>query len=137
MLKSTRPPARSTPAGAPGEERELTRCVRRSYRLGAGAPRASRVLLWVSGRDRPGVHAVGTVAGPGRRPDDDAGPVLPVRLTLLPEPFHRAELLADPGIRYAEVLRMPAGQQPVMAVGRAVRRGARAGRPHRPGTMGP
>ena len=79
------------------------------YRLGlmnAGQP----CLLWLSGRDRPGVHAVGELCGP---PDESAdGPVALVRFTLLAEPVDRAELLADPAARDAEVLRMPAGSNP-------------------------
>ena len=80
-----------------------------TYRLelvAAGQP----CLLWLSGRDRPGVHALGTVAGPVRAATD--GPVLPVELTRLPEPVPRADLLADPRMRDAEVLRMPAGSNP-------------------------
>jgi hypothetical protein len=68
-------------------------------------------LLWLSGRDRPGVHALGTLAGPADH-DADGGPVVPVRLTLLPHPVDRAELLSDPTVRDAEVLRMPAGSNP-------------------------
>ena len=101
LLKSTRAPAEIDPGWAPGEERELTRCVRRSYRLELVSP-GQPVLLWVSGRVRPGVHAVGTVCGAVRADDGDDGPVLPVRLTSL----------ADPGFRSAEVLRMPAGSNP-------------------------
>jgi hypothetical protein len=56
------------------------------------------------------VHALGTVAGPAE--DDAGGPAVRVRLTLLPEPVPRAELLADPRMRDAEVLRMPAGSNP-------------------------
>ncbi|MDT0277533.1 hypothetical protein [Blastococcus goldschmidtiae] len=112
LLKSTRPPAEIVPGWAPGEERELTRCVRRSYRLELVSP-GQPVVLWVSGRASPGVHAVGTVTGPVRqRNGDDDGPVLPVRLTHLPDPVERGELLADPGFRTAEVLRMPAGSNP-------------------------
>ena len=33
LLKSTRPPAEIDPTWAPGDERVLSRCVRRSYRL--------------------------------------------------------------------------------------------------------
>jgi hypothetical protein len=110
LLKSTRAPAGIDPGWAPGEERELTRCVRRSYRLELVSP-GQPVVLWVSGRVRPGVHAVGTVSGPVGAGDGD-GPVLPVRLTSLPDPVERGELLADPGFRSAEVLRMPAGSNP-------------------------
>ena len=112
LLKSTRAPAVIDPGWAPGDERMLTRCVRRSYRLELVSP-GQPVLLWVSGRVLPGVHAVGTVSGPVRADDgDDDGPVLPVRLTSLPDPVARGELLADPAFRSAEVLRMPAGSNP-------------------------
>ena len=109
LLKSTRPPAEIDPGWAPGEQRKLTRCVRRSYRLELIFP-GQPVLLWVSGRVQPGVHAVGTVSGPVR--EDDDGPVLPVRLTSLPDPVERGELLVDPHFRSAEVMRMPAGSNP-------------------------
>lgn len=112
LIKSRSLPAEIDPGWAPGEDRELTRCVRRSYRLELVSP-GQPVLLWVSGRVLPGVHAVGTVSGPVRADDGDAdGPVLPVRFTSLPDPVDRAELLADPGFRSAEVLRMPAGSNP-------------------------
>jgi hypothetical protein len=109
VLKSTRPPAAIDAGWRPGAARSLSRCVRRSYRLelmASGQP----CLLWLSGRDRPGVHALGTVEG--QVEDDDGGPLVPVRLTLLPEPVLRAELLGDPRMRDAEVLRMPAGSNP-------------------------
>ncbi len=109
MLKTTHPPADIDPGWRPGAAVSLTRCVRRSYRLElmtTGQP----CLLWLSGRNRPGVHALGTVAGPV---DDDAdGPEVPVRLTLLPDPVARADLLGDPRMCDAEVLRMPAGSNP-------------------------
>jgi len=88
----------------------MTRCVRPSYRLDlmdAGQP----CLLWLSGRDRPGVHALGAVTGPVAADETD-GPVVPVRFALLAEPVPRAELLADTRMRDAEVLRMPAGSNP-------------------------
>ena len=110
VLKSTRPPERIEPGWRVGAALELTRCVRRSYRLDLVAP-GQPVVLWVSGRVAPGVHAVGTVTGPVRE-DDDGGPVMPVRLTRLPDPVERGELLADPAFRSAEVLRMPAGSNP-------------------------
>jgi hypothetical protein len=109
VLKSTRPPADLAPGWSPDERRSLTRCVRRSYRLelmAAGQP----CLLWLSGRDRPGVHALGVLTG-GVQPDGD-GWTVPLNLTLLPDPIPRAELLADPVAREAEVLRMPAGSNP-------------------------
>ena len=109
VLKSTRSPAEIDPGWQPGAVRSLTRCVRRSYRLdlmAAGQP----CLLWVSGRAAPGVHALGTVTG---SPDDEAdGPVVPVEWRRLADPVARADLLADPRVRDAEVLRMPAGSNP-------------------------
>jgi hypothetical protein len=109
VLKSSVPPMAMAPDWGAGTERVLNRCVRPSYRLGlmeAGQP----CLLWLSGRDRPGVHALGVLAG---RPSPTTdGPVVPVRLFLLAEPVDRAELLADPVARDAEVLRMPAGSNP-------------------------
>jgi len=109
VLKSTGSPAALVAGWPPGTARTLSRCLRRSYRLElmtAGQP----CLLWLSGRDRPGVHALGTLDGPVEQ--DDSGPVVRVRLTLLPEPVLRAELLGDPRMRNAEVLRMPAGSNP-------------------------
>ena len=109
VLKTTRPPAAIDAGWRPGTIRSLTRCVRRSYRLDlmdAGQP----CLLWLSGRDRPGVHALGVLAG--RPSPTNDGPVVPVRLVLLAEPVARAELLADPVASDAEVLRMPAGSNP-------------------------
>ena len=106
VLKSAVLPA----AGwTPGTELASTRCVRRSYRLElmlTGDP----VLLWCSGRVDPGVHATGTVTAPSH--DSADGPVVAVRWTLLPAPVPREVLLADPVVRDAEVLRMPAGSNP-------------------------
>ena len=109
VLKTTLSPDDVRPGWRPGAEQELSRCVRPSYRLdlmAAGQP----VLLWLSGRKEPGVHALGVVAGPVTT--EDGGPVVPVRLTRLATPVGRAELLADPVAREAEVLRMPAGSNP-------------------------
>jgi hypothetical protein len=109
VLKSTLPPEEIVTGWHPGTHRDLPRCVRPSYRLGlvtAGQP----VLLWLSGRAQPGVHAVGVLTGAARTDGD--GPVVPVRLTRLAEPIGRAELLADPVAGQAEVLRMPAGSNP-------------------------
>jgi hypothetical protein len=110
VIKTSRSPSELVPGWAAGTTRSLTRCVRPSYRLrlmAAGQP----CLLWLSGRNRPGVHALGVLAG---SPDADADgqPAVAVRLTLLDEPVPRAELLADPVARQAEVLRMPAGSNP-------------------------
>jgi hypothetical protein len=109
VLKTARPPAELVAEWRPGTTEELTRCLRPSYRLDLMAD-GQPCLLWLSGRDRPGVHAVGSLAGPPQQ--DAGGPVVPVRLTLLAEPVDRAELLADPVARHAEVLRMPAGSNP-------------------------
>jgi hypothetical protein len=109
VLKSHRPPHDLVAGWRPGTEQGLSRCVRPSYRLGlmdAGQP----VLLWVSGRQQPGVHALGVLTGPAMA--CGGGPVVPVRLTRLTEPVDRAELAADPVARSAEVLRMPAGSNP-------------------------
>jgi len=109
VLKSTRAPAAVAAHWAPGTALELDRCVRRSYRLelmAAGQP----CLLWVSGRHAPGVHALGELTGGAV--EAEGGPVVGVRLTRLAEPVDRAELLADPVAREAEVLRMPAGSNP-------------------------
>ena len=108
VLKTSRAPAELAPGWAAGTERTLTRCLRRSYRLGLMRP-GQPCLLWLSGRSRPGVHALGALAGPVA---DDAGPAVAVRLTLLAEPLPRADLLAHPGTAGAEVLRMPAGSNP-------------------------
>ena len=109
VLKSTRPPEVIDPGWPVGGTRELTRCVRRSYRLELMRP-GQKCLLWVSGRTDPGVHALGRLSG---GPEEQAdGPVVAVRLTRLPSPVPRAELLADPAAAGAEVLRMPAGSNP-------------------------
>ena len=89
---------------------QLTRCVRPSYRLGLMAP-GQPCLLWRSGRESPGVHALGVLTGAVRE-GEGGGPVVPVRLTPLDEPVPRAELVADPVFREAEVIRMPAGSNP-------------------------
>ena len=109
VLKTSVPPAEFAPGWSVGQERLLTRCIHRSYRLGLMAP-GQPCLLWLSGRARPGVHALGALAGdPVDRPD---GPTAPVRCTLLAEPIARAELLTDPAFAHAEVVRMPAGSNP-------------------------
>ena len=109
LLKTARSPAQIDPAWSPGTVRQMARCVRRSYRLDLMAPGAP-CALWLSGPEQPGVHALGVVAG--EVTEDDGGPVVPVRLALLADPVPRAELLADPRTRSAEVLRMPAGSNP-------------------------
>jgi hypothetical protein len=109
VIKSAVPTAHLAPDWQPGTARSMTRCVRPSYRLdlmSAGQP----CLLWISGRSDPGVHALGSLAAAPHAAD--GGPVVPVELTLLADPLPRAVLLADPVIREAEVLRMPAGSTP-------------------------
>jgi hypothetical protein len=109
VFKSAVPTAQLAPDWRPGTARSLTRCVRPSYRLDLMAP-GQPCLLWVSGRTDPGVHALGSLtAGPQ---EADGAPVVPVDLTLLPDPLPRSLLLADPTTRDAEVLRMPAGSNP-------------------------
>lgn len=111
VLKSSRPPGAVLPGWSPGATAELDRCVRPSYRLELLAP-GQPCLLWVSGRDRPGVHALGVLTGPAVPGTAGDGPTVGVRWTRLAEPVDRAELLADPAVRDAEVLRMPAGSNP-------------------------
>jgi hypothetical protein len=71
------------------------------------------VLLWVSGKDPgfpAGFHAFGEVTGPCRV---DAGqPEIPMRLRPMPIPVLRDDLLRDPVLATAEVVRMPAGSNP-------------------------
>ena len=66
VLKTSLPPADLVAGWRPGTEQQLTRCVRESYRLDLMAT-GQPCLLWLSGRDRPGVHALGTLAGPPHR----------------------------------------------------------------------
>ncbi|MCZ2814558.1 hypothetical protein [Modestobacter sp. VKM Ac-2984] len=110
VLKSSRPPEALLPDWQPGAVAVLDRCVRPSYRLALMTP-GRPCLLWVSGRDRPGVHALGELAGPVDAAAP-GGPAVAVRWTRLADPVDRAELLADPATRSAEVLRMPAGSNP-------------------------
>jgi hypothetical protein len=109
VLKSSLAPDAMVPDWRPGSARELTRCVRHSYRLDLMAP-GQPCLLWVSGREHPGVHALGELTSGAV--EADGGPVVGVRWTRLAGPVDRAELLADPAVRDAEVLRMPAGSNP-------------------------
>lgn len=109
VFKSAVPTAQLAPDWRPGTARTMTRCVRPSYRLDLMA-RGMPCLLWVSGRVDPGVHALGSLAAAPQ--EADGGPVVPVELTLLPDPLPRVALLADPMTRDTEVLRMPAGSNP-------------------------
>ena len=109
VVKSSLPPDALVPGWTPGTRQVFSRCLRPSYRLGLMRP-GQPCLLWVSGRDAPGVHALGQLAGEVAA--SGGGPEVSVAFTLLPEPVPRAALLADPGVRGAEVLRMPAGSNP-------------------------
>ena len=93
---------------AAGRAGVLDRCLRRSYRLDLVRP-GDRCVLWCSGTVDPGVCAVGTIAG--EVGESEGGPIVAVRLRLVPA-IPRADLLADPAFRGAEVLRMPAGSNP-------------------------
>jgi hypothetical protein len=66
-----------------------------------------RCLLWLSGREEPGVHAVGVLSGV---PGDDLA--VGVDLHRLDEPVPRAELVTTAAFAGAEVVRMPAGSNP-------------------------
>jgi hypothetical protein len=119
-----------------GRDAVLDRCLRRSYRLDLVRP-GDDCLLWRSGAVDPGVCAVGTIAG--EVAESGGGPVVAVRLRLLRSPVPRAELLADPGFRDAEVLRMPAGSNPSWLSARqfaAVLARLPGGVPAPPGSMG-
>jgi hypothetical protein len=109
LLKTAVPPEVLAPGWTAGTGRELTRCVRRSYRLELMTPGAP-CLLWLSGRGSPGVHALGVLAAAPST--GEGGPEVAVRLTLLDRPVRRADLIADPAFRSAEVVRMPAGSNP-------------------------
>ena len=104
LLKTARLPAELAAA----REATLDRCLRRSYRLDLVRP-GDRCVLWRSGTLDPGVCAVGTIAGAVG--ESDGGPIVAVRLRLVAT-IPRADLLADPAFREAEVLRMPSGSNP-------------------------
>jgi hypothetical protein len=109
LLKTSRPLGELAPGWEPGATRVVRRCLRPSYRVGLMRP-GQPCLLWLSGRDQPGVHAVGTLAG--TPDDDDGGPSVEVRLRRLHRPVPREELRCSPDFAGAEVLRMPAGSNP-------------------------
>ena len=75
VLKTSRPPEEIVPGWRPGASVELTRCVRSSYRLPLMAA-GQACLLWLSGRDRPGVHALGRLTGEPAVHDDDGPAVM-------------------------------------------------------------
>ncbi len=115
VIKTRTPPQHIGNDWPGGTSRTLTRCLRKSYRLELMKP-GQRCLLWLSGRDQPGVQAIGTLLSEATRRDQidpSAAEVeVAVSLYLLPEPVPRALLLADHIAARAEVLRMPAGSNP-------------------------
>jgi hypothetical protein len=115
VLKSRRPPQEIDPGWRSGSRASLQRCLRLSYRvelMQAGQP----CLLWLSGQNEPGVHAIGTLAGDavvqGMGEAGGREATVTVSLLRLQEPLPRRGLLADPVFAGAEVLRMPAGSNP-------------------------
>ncbi len=108
LLKASGRPA-ELPDGPAAGPVVLSRCLRRSYRLGLVRP-GQPCVLWVSGRVDPGVAAVGHIASDVRT--EGGGPVVDVELTALADVVPRADLVHDPAVRDAEVLRMPAGSNP-------------------------
>jgi hypothetical protein len=118
LLKTTMPPEQLADGWRPGATRVLQRCLRGSYRLGLMLP-GQPCLLWLSGADRPGVHAVGSLSGlPGATAD---GPAVAVALRRLHRPVPRAALLGSPAFEAAEVVRMPAGSNPSYLTGEQLR----------------
>jgi hypothetical protein len=115
VIKSRTPPEGLLPGWERGSARELARCVRRSYRVELMQP-GQRCLLWLSGREAPGVQAIGHLVSPVTDPAE-LGPGeeearVTTHLHLLTEPVPRPALLADPVFAGAEVLKMPAGSNP-------------------------
>jgi len=108
VIKSATPAERMVPGWVAPTQRVVPRCLRPSYRLDLMAP-GQRCLLWRSGRQEPGVHAIGALSG---EVGINGGPVVDVELWLLPSPVPREELLRSPALSAAEVLRMPAGSNP-------------------------
>jgi hypothetical protein len=108
LLKTTLPPGELSAGWEPGGTRVLQRCLRASYRLDLMRP-GQPCLLWLSGREQPGVHAVGTLSGPPVARDGQ--PTVTVSLRRLERPVARADLWHS-AFADAEVLRMPAGSNP-------------------------
>jgi hypothetical protein len=107
VVKSQKAPTAVAPGWRPGSVQQLTRCLRRSYRLELMRP-GQRCLFWLSGRDQPGIHAIGTLVG--LPPTSEAE--VAVSLQRLHSPVPRADLVADHLLSRAEVIRMPAGSNP-------------------------
>lgn len=108
VIKSATAPQGVVSGWLPGERRELSRCLRPTYRLGLMAP-GQRCLLWCSGSRDPGVHAIGRLSAAAVL---EPSPCVLVELWLLASPVSRAEILHAPSLAGAEVLRMPAGSNP-------------------------
>ena len=115
VIKSRTPVAEIGGGWGVATDRELTRCLRRSYRVDLMQP-GQPCLLWVSGRQQPGVQALGRLVSGAEameQPDSDHRQVqVRVWLRRLRHPVPRAALLADHVLAGAEVLRMPAGSNP-------------------------
>jgi len=112
VIKTRTPPEELAADWSAQASTMLTRCVRRSYRVGLMRP-GQRCLLWLSGQHRAGVHAIGVLRSPALPPESADSPyAVDVELRLLPEPVPRQEWRADPALSRAEVLRMPAGANP-------------------------
>ncbi len=94
-------------------------------------------LLWLSGRTGPGVHALGTVDRT-RQHGPRTARWCRCGWSCWPTPSPGADLLADPRMRDAEVLRMPAGSNPSwLSAGQFAAVLDRVGRPARLGRWGP
>jgi hypothetical protein len=109
LIKTSRPLDELADGWEPGGTRVLERCLRPSYRLALMRP-GQPCLLWLSGRDEPGVHAVGTLTTwptPGA-PE----PSVTASLRRLERPVARADLRGSFAFADAEVLRVPAGSNP-------------------------
>lgn len=123
LIKSRTPAAEIGGGWAPGATKELTRCLRRSYRVELIQP-GQPCVLWVSGPVAPGVQAIGAITSeasavsavietaPAQVSEDRAEVQVSVLLRRLNDPVSRAAWLADHVLADAEVLRMPAGSNP-------------------------
>lgn len=115
LVKTRRPPHLIAPDWTAGTTRTLARCLRKSYRVDLMAP-GQPCVLWLSGPEQPGVHAIGRLTSGARDPASaephDRTVEVSTSLLLLPEPVPRSALRADPAFATAEVLRMPAGSNP-------------------------
>ena len=98
--------------------------LRQTYRLELMAP-GQRCLLWLSGRDSPGIYAIGKLtgvvqqAGHGggrywRDPEKarEVGPWVPIKVVPLSTRVPRAALMHEAEFRKAEFVRMAAGSNP-------------------------